>query len=216
MASENKDNREHLHHRFRRLKKLLRPLPRRATVHRYPVLKWFGERMRKRSYLWSFRDTHAIPAIYVGCIIACMPIVGIQIAVVALLALCFRFNLMLAVAAQFISNPATLWIYVVTYNIGNFVIGLGAGPLSSEILDSMEEEVKVGLVRGTFQAIPAFILGGTLLGLALGFIFSTLYRIFLRQLTSHSFQLWTPRAISLGLKRNKTVDPKPEEPDKPD
>ncbi len=205
MSPEEQHSRAHLHSRFRRLKKLLRPLPRRATVHRYPVLKWFGERMRKRSYLWSFRSEHAIPAIYVGCIVACMPIVGIQIAVVAVLALFFRFNLMLAVATQFISNPATLWIYVVTYNIGNFFLGLAAGPLTHEIFDSMEEEVKVGLVRGTFQAIPAFILGGTLLGLALGFILATIYRIFLRQLTSHSFQLWTPRSITLPFK--KTKDP---------
>ena len=34
--------------RIRRLKRWLRPLPRRANVRRYPVLNWFAIAARKR------------------------------------------------------------------------------------------------------------------------------------------------------------------------
>ena len=59
--------------RIRRVKKWLRPLPRRATIHRYPILKFFAESARKRIYLWSFRVENAVPAIYAGCILSLTP-----------------------------------------------------------------------------------------------------------------------------------------------
>src|SRR3546814_6139453 len=39
---------------------LLRPLPRRANVSRYPVIKWFAGLARRLPFLWSFRAQHEI------------------------------------------------------------------------------------------------------------------------------------------------------------
>ncbi|HCR37111.1 MAG TPA: hypothetical protein DIU37_03070, partial [Opitutae bacterium] len=47
--------------RIRRVKKLLRPLPRRANIHRYPFIKWFANAAHKRPYLWSFRTKEVTP-----------------------------------------------------------------------------------------------------------------------------------------------------------
>src|SRR5690606_15820056 len=43
--------------RAARVKRVLRWMPRRATIHRYPILKWFAASARQRPYLWTFR-TH--------------------------------------------------------------------------------------------------------------------------------------------------------------
>lgn len=107
-----------VHERIRRVKRLLRPLPRRATVHRYPFLKWFAQTARKRSYLWSFRRQHILPAIYFGCILSMMPIYGIQIPCAFALALLIRGNLMIMIATQFITNPLT---FVPLYTAACFI-----------------------------------------------------------------------------------------------
>ena len=52
--------------RIRRLKKWMRPLPRRSNIHRYPVLKWFSKFAYDRSYLWSFRSRTIVPALFLG------------------------------------------------------------------------------------------------------------------------------------------------------
>ncbi|MEM8550530.1 MAG: DUF2062 domain-containing protein, partial [Verrucomicrobiota bacterium] len=106
------------HERIRRVKRLLRPLPRRATVHRYPFLKWFAETARKRSYLWSFRRQHVIPTFYVGCILSLMPIYGVQIPFALALALVLRFNLMFMVGTQLLTNPLT---FVPLYTAACFI-----------------------------------------------------------------------------------------------
>jgi len=68
--------------RIRRLKKWMRPLPRRSNIHKYPILKWFSETAYKRSYLWSFRGKNIIPALFWGVWIAMLPIVGLQMLVI--------------------------------------------------------------------------------------------------------------------------------------
>jgi uncharacterized protein len=111
--------------RIRRVKKWLRPLPRRATLHRYPILKLFAESARKRIYIWSFRAENAVPAIYAGCILSLMPLFGLQIIGAFLLALWLRANLPILVGLQFISNPITVFpILFTTYRIGRNCLGL--------------------------------------------------------------------------------------------
>ena len=90
--------------RIRRLKKWMRPLPRRSNVHRYPVLKWFSGMARRRSFLWSFRSREMVTALFLGLIVAFMPLVGIQMLIVFFLALWFRANLPVIVALQWVSN----------------------------------------------------------------------------------------------------------------
>ena len=71
--------------RIRRVKKWLRPLPRRSNIHRYPILKFFTEAARKRVYIWCCVE-NAVPAIYAG-ILTLMPLYGIQIPTAIILAL---------------------------------------------------------------------------------------------------------------------------------
>jgi len=60
--------------RIRRVKKLLRPLPRRTNIHRYPVLHWFAGTARKKDFLWSFRRSAVMPAFYVGWVLTLLPL----------------------------------------------------------------------------------------------------------------------------------------------
>ncbi len=111
--------------RIRRLKKFMRPLPRRSNVHRYPILKLFSKTAYERSYLWSFRGRYVVPAIFWGVWVAMLPIVGVQMLVVFFLSLVLRANLPVIVALQWISNPFTMGpIYYADYKIGMEVLRL--------------------------------------------------------------------------------------------
>lgn len=113
-----------------RLRRLLRPLPRRSNLHRYPVIKWFAERARRHPFLWSFKRAQIIPALYVGSIISLAPVYGIQILLAFAAAMIFRANLTVMVALQFLTNPLTVVpIYAATGWIGATLMryfGLGS------------------------------------------------------------------------------------------
>ena len=101
----------------------MRPLPRKATIHRYPVLRHFAQTARKRSYLWSFKQRHVIRAIYAGCVLSLMPIYGLQIVIAFVVSLYIRANLMVMIALQFITNPITaVPLYILCYKVGGFII----------------------------------------------------------------------------------------------
>ncbi|MCK7592466.1 DUF2062 domain-containing protein [Pseudomarimonas salicorniae] len=105
--------------RRRRLRKLLKPLPRRANVRRYPVLKWFARQAAARPYLWSFRRENVLPAIYMGSVVSLLPLYGVQLVVAVVLAIWLRANLTVTVALQFITNPFTIApIYLFTTWVG--------------------------------------------------------------------------------------------------
>ena len=97
-------NQEAKYRRIKRLKKWMRPLPRRSNIHRYPVLKWFSKFAYDRSYLWSFRSRTIVPALFWGVWIAMLPIVGLQMLVVFFLAMLVRANLPIIIALQWIST----------------------------------------------------------------------------------------------------------------
>lgn len=113
-----------------RLRRLLRPLPRRSNLHRYPVIKWFAERARRHPFLWSFKRAQVIPALYVGSVISLAPVYGIQIVLAFAAALIFRANLTVMVALQFLTNPFTVVpIYAATGWLGATLMryfGLGS------------------------------------------------------------------------------------------
>lgn len=116
--------------RRKRLRRLLRPLPRRSNLHRYPVIKWFAERARRHPFLWSFKRAQVIPALYVGSMISLAPVYGIQILLALAAALVFRANLTVMVALQFLTNPFTVVpIYAATGWLGAALMrhfGLGS------------------------------------------------------------------------------------------
>jgi len=187
--------------RIRRVKKLLRPLPRRTNVHRYPVLSWFAGTARKKAFLWSFRRSEVVPAFYVGWVLTLLPLYGLQIILAFCLALLFRANLMIMVALQLVSNPITvLPLWYLNYLVGNLLLNLTLGEspvrfgrLIQEASDqslsfrqtldflieqtresgsSVVSELLVRLVGGTF-------LGGLIIGLVAGFISCWIYRAIL-------------------------------------
>lgn len=144
-----------MHARWRRRRKrvraLLKPLPRRANIHRYPVLHRFAAFARRYPFLWSFRDGPVLRAIYLGCVLALMPSYGLQIPIAFAAACLGRANLTVTVAIQMINNPLTLGpIYIATYATGQALMALLRFPAGHPAVD------------GTL----ALILGGAVLGLA--------------------------------------------------
>lgn len=125
--------------RRRRLRRWLRPLPRRANVARYPVIKWFAEAARKRPYLWSFKRRHVLASLYAGAVLALMPVYGLQLLLGLALAVWLRGNLTVMIALQMVTNPFTLGpIYYGTHALGAWLItaagyGQGAGELGTHV-----------------------------------------------------------------------------------
>ena len=166
--------------RSRRLKKWMRPLPRRSNVHRYPVLKWFSGMARRRVFLWSFRSREMVTALFLGLIVAFLPLVGIQMLIVFFLALWFRANLPVIVALQWVSNPFTMGpIYFADYQIGLammelFSIAPEPNPLLQPDYDWAHFELRdLGALLDTFHPM---MLGGLALGSFIGLVVSVAYK----------------------------------------
>lgn len=171
--------------RIRRVKRWLRPLPRRATIHRYPILKFFAESARKRSFIWSFRVENAVPAIYAGCILTLMPLYGVQIPLAILLAMLLRANLPILAGLQVVSNPITaVPIWVADFTVGRTVlsvVGLETQPLTrSEILQLLYDFVHLHWESNLERMLSVYgltSLGAIVMGIFFGFVASTSYRI---------------------------------------
>ena len=171
--------------RIRRVKKWLRPLPRRTNIHSYPILKFFAEAARKRTYIWSFRVENAVPAIYAGSILTLMPLYGIQVPSAFLLALLLRANLPILVGLQVVSNPLTILpIWFSAYQIGQMilsVIGLRVDPLNREEVDLLLDNFIYAAWGDKFDNLATVFsvtsLGAIVMGIFFGLIASFAYRI---------------------------------------
>ena len=197
--------------RIRRVKRWLRPLPRRATIHRYPILKFFAETARKRIYLWSFRVENAVPAIYAGAILTLLPIYGLQIALAFVLALLLRANLPILVGLQIVSNPLTaIPIWFAAYQIGRHflgVLGVEASPLArAEVRSLLANFMQGNWGENLDRLLSVFgvtSLGAIIMGTFFGIIGSIAYRIIASR-TSASYALLHKKIHALKDK------PKPE------
>lgn len=106
----------------RRLRRVLKPLPRRSNLSRYPVLRHIKHWFAPFPFLWSYRQSETLRAVYLGSIITFLPIMGGQIFVGAVLALLFRANLTIMTALQFVSNPLTgPFMYALSYLVGRAI-----------------------------------------------------------------------------------------------
>ncbi len=204
MPPEEHAERQERHARFRRLKQLLRFVPRRAVMHKYPIVGRFAEMARKRAYLWSFKTPHMRPAFYAGAILSLMPVLGVQIPLALLLALLLRANFMVMAALQFITTPFTAApVYYATHQLGRTVIevsGFGrsvdvvnhdeplppAGPLPPPRLEAAKVKpepangpVPIGRRIGT--AINALVIGGVIAGALIGLLLDLLWRFALER-----------------------------------
>ncbi|MEN8663148.1 MAG: DUF2062 domain-containing protein [Lentimonas sp.] len=198
MTAEESDLNETKFRRIRRVKWWLRLLPRRANIHRYPVLRLFATAARKRIYLWSFRVDNAVPAIYAGCILTLMPIYGIQIPLSFLLALLLRANLPILAGLQVISNPITVIpIWFAAYQIGRHtlsVLGVDTMALTRQEVQLMLDNFTHGNWGDNMQTVAIVFgvtnLGAIILGIFFGLIASSIYRIVaIRTATSYKIIL---------------------------
>lgn len=192
MNSE-ENNRQEYFRRIRRLKRILRPLPRRATIHRYPVLKWFAATARKRADLWSFRKEYVVPAIYVGSILALLPPPTPQMPLTFLLALIIRCNLMVGAALTFITNPLTIApLYYADYKIGGFILNTFWHPslmeeVSPEVVEMISGEtgesveITIGWMQKFLAGWTQTAIGGLVLGAAFGLVIHMLYLFIARR-----------------------------------
>lgn len=206
--------------RIARTKKWLRILPRRTNIHRYPVLKWFSNTARQRSFLWSFRVQEVVPALYAGLILAFLPLYGIQILLAFLLALLFRANLPVMVGLQFITNPLTVIpIYFTAFQIGRLSLNL-IGMESPNLSMGEARALFLGMQDGHWGAnfryfaivmgITSF--GSTMMGIFVASISSVVYRSMANNITA-SYQ----RLIELKHSRENAdkQDPKSTQPEEP-
>lgn len=148
--------------RRRRLRWLLKKLPSKANVGRYPGLGRFADAARKRPWLWSFKRAQILPAVYVGSVLSLMPTYGIQFVIAFGAALLFRANLTVMIGLQLVTNPLTIApIYLFTDWLGMWIIratGYGEG---------------VNTVGTHFNAL---VLGGVVAGVALAFLVDLTWR----------------------------------------
>ncbi len=214
MTVEEKELKETKNRRIRRVKRWLRPLPRRATVHRYPVLGWFANTARKRIYLWSFRTEQAVPALYAGCILTLLPIYGIQLPLALLLALLLRANLPILAGLQLISNPFTVIpIWFALYQIGRHVMslmGVHALPLRKAEVSILIDNFNSGAWGSNLERILSVFgltsLGALIVGTFFGVASSMLYRLISRR-TARSYEILHQKIEAhKKLKATKTDD----------
>ncbi|MFT5836532.1 MAG: hypothetical protein ACI9ZV_000025 [Candidatus Azotimanducaceae bacterium] len=211
MTVEQEELNETKWRRIRRVKKWLRPLPRRTNIHRYPILKFFAEAARKRSYIWSFRVENAVPAIYAGSILTLLPIYGIQIPTALLLALLLRANLPILVGLQVVSNPLTaLPLWLADYQIGRIilgVVGIEIPRLTNDELRLMLDSFIHGAWGDKFDHISTVFgvtsLGAIVMGTFFGLIGSFAYRIVASR-TAASYALLRTKIQKRQIK-NKTA-----------
>ena len=140
--------------RRRRIRTWLKPLPRRATIHRYPILKRFAAFARRRPYLWSFKDAPVVRAIYLGSLLAYLPTYGAQIVIAFIAAWFGRANLTLMIGLQMITNPLTVGpIYLAAYGLGSGMARLLQLPPRHPVLDGALALILGGLVLGLLTAL---------------------------------------------------------------
>lgn len=219
MTVEEKEIKEALGQHIRRVKFWLRPLPRRANIHRYPILNRFAEGAKKRAYLWSFRLENAIPAIYAGCIVTLMPLYGAQIIISLAFAILLRANLPILASLQAISNPITVWpIWIAGYQTGRSCLGLlgiETTPLRKDEIRTLLDNFYGGAWGENFERIASVFgitsLGGLILGTFFGLIGSTAYRIIANR-TDASYRLLKEKLHNHRMKRQGSTPESPQNP----
>lgn len=140
--------------RRRRVRALLKPLPRKANVRRYPVLKRFAGFAHRRPYLWSFKNAPVLRAIYMGSLLAYLPSYGAQILIAFAAAFLGRANLTVLVGLQMIVNPLSIGpVYLATYTLGNWLIKLMHVQARHAVLDGALALTLGGLALGLVTAL---------------------------------------------------------------
>jgi uncharacterized protein (DUF2062 family) len=173
------------HRRVRWIKRLLRVLPSRANIHRYPGLKWASAMTRKRMYLWSFRYREVAPALYAGSILSFLPLMGLHTLIAFALALLLRANFPIIIALGFITNWVTaVPFYYICYEIGRFSLKLFDIHVEAlgieELRLFMENLLNQNWADNGHFLLRVFgvtSLGGLILGSFIGTVLDQIYRL---------------------------------------
>jgi uncharacterized protein (DUF2062 family) len=153
--------------RKRRMRRLMRRLPRRAAVMRAKLPDWLKRLAEKSWFIWSFERGPVKRAIYFGSILALLPLFGIQFPLSVLLALGLRANLPITLALQFITNPFTIVpVYGFTYLVGFTVLDALVGKEAGFDPEAVSSAVQAGDLAGAGHAVLSLTVGGVLVGLA--------------------------------------------------
>lgn len=178
--------------RVKWFKKIFRYAPRKATIHRYPGLRFFANSARKRSYLWSFRVGEVVPALYAGWILTLMPVMGIQILLALALALLLRANLMVLVGLQMLSNPLTIGIiWPFNYKVGRMLMSIfeksnNASQVDETLVQATGSSELTSKGIAALHGFAAICIGALVMGYILGFISSWIYRKMMQNSSSIS------------------------------
>jgi uncharacterized protein (DUF2062 family) len=209
MTHEEHQMKRRRHERIARVKRILRLMPRRATIHRFPVIRWFSRAARKRSYLWCFRVKNVVPALYAGFILSLLPIYGIQLPLAVALSFLLRANLPILTTLQFVTNPLTvLPIYFTAYQIGRVILnplGFESPSLNMAEMKTLMDSLEAGNwgfnIRYLAKVWSITTLGGCVLGTFLGAVSSALYR-----LAAYEVDVFNKRFKELQKKRQEAAD----------
>jgi uncharacterized protein (DUF2062 family) len=168
--------------RFRRIrivKKILRHMPRRASLHKYPILNKFAGVARKRAYLWSFRVSEVVPAFYIGWIVTFMPIPSvIQIVIAFFAAIVCRANVMILMCLQLLSNALTfVFLWAITHRVGSFIVDL-LGTDNLRVVPAGEHGAIAHYGERMVRGFATIMLGAVVLGSMVGAICSETYKYF--------------------------------------
>lgn len=180
--------------RPRLLKWVLRYLPRRAVLHRYPLIGRYAASLRPRAYLWSIRRPDVRRAYYAGAVLAFLPLIGIQLPLALFAAILLRCNFMVLGGLQLLTNPLTAGpIYYLTHEIGAAVMGQFASsvnvpPVTDEaelvelgglVVESMGEPLTAAPETAKWTtraraALGALAIGGLIVGVGAGVLLDAL------------------------------------------
>ena len=173
--------------RIRFIKKILRYMPRRASIHRYPVLKHFAGAAKKRPYLWSFRVNDTIPSFYLGWIITFIPLPFVLRVFLAFVsAVLCRANMAVLVCLQAFTNIITflfLWpmIYKFGFGIVSF-LGSNFSKVAGAAVANGEFKWTIGnCIRTTMRWFAISTIGAIVLGSVLGFLSAFAYKFFAKR-----------------------------------
>ncbi|MDR1457696.1 MAG: DUF2062 domain-containing protein [Puniceicoccales bacterium] len=180
----NPDDKNPKFKRIRFVKKFLRHMPRKSSIHRYPVLNKFAHAARKRSYLWSFRVSEVVPAFYIGWIITLTPLPYVVHIIVAFFAaLMCRANVAILMFLPILSNVATfLFFWAVTYKIGAYAVRwLGTGTEMLPVITTFDKNAILQYGKFTVRIFATITLGAIIFGPLLGAVCSEIYRYYAKK-----------------------------------
>ncbi len=185
MEIETPEQRKSRYSRIHLIKKLLRPLPRRSNIHRYPLLKYFAGTARKRSYIWEFRRRNVIAAIWIGWFVALIPMYGLQMLAAFILCIYLKGNCLIAMALQWVTNPITIPpILFVQYKIGDFLMRtFGLGKLDVDFAEAVSKSGyellrQISSLDVIFHIAFSLISGGLLISLVGATVMTWVYLFF--------------------------------------